>query len=77
MALLDISANLTDRQKVIAEYWNDGLGTETPAGHWCRIAQFVSFRNHHDLDADVKMFFRINECNVRRQHCHVGRETSV
>lgn len=57
MDLIDISANLTDRQKVIAEYWDDGPGSETPSGHWCRIAQFVSSRDHHSLDADAKMFF--------------------
>jgi len=52
-----ISASLDDRKKVIAEYWSDGPGTETPPGHWSRLAQFVSRRDRHDLDADVKMFF--------------------
>jgi membrane-associated phospholipid phosphatase len=51
------SASLDDRKKVIAEYWSDGPGTETPPGHWNLLAQFVSRRDHHDLDADVKMFF--------------------
>jgi hypothetical protein len=55
--LIDISAHLTDTQKVISEFWADGPGSVTPPGHWCRIAQFVSARDHHDLDTDVKMFF--------------------
>jgi hypothetical protein len=55
--LVDISAHLTDNEKIIAEYWSDGPGSVTPPGHWCRIAQFVSRRDHHDLDEDVKMFF--------------------
>jgi hypothetical protein len=34
------------------------LGTaEQPPGHWALFAQFVSARDHHTLDDDVKMFF--------------------
>jgi len=57
--LIDISAHLTERQKVIAAYWADGPSSETPPGHWCLMAQFVSARDHHDVDADVKMFFAL------------------
>jgi hypothetical protein len=57
--LLHISANLTDEQKVIAEYWADGPNSELPPGHWCLIAQFVSARDRHSLDDDVKMFFMV------------------
>ena len=52
-----LSAGLDDRMKVIAEYWADGPATETPAGHWSLLAQFVSRRDRHGLDADVQMFF--------------------
>jgi hypothetical protein len=55
--LVAISAALTDKQKMIAEYWNDGPNTEQPPGHWALFAQFVSERDHHSLDDDVKMFF--------------------
>jgi hypothetical protein len=55
--LIDLSANLTDRQKMIAEYWSDGPDTEQPPGHWLRLAEFVSTRDHHSLDDDAKMFF--------------------
>lgn len=63
--LLDISANLTDRQKVIAEYWRNGPNAETASAHWDLFAQFVSRRDGHGLnetgvDADVKMFFALN-----------------
>ena len=56
-AVLDYSANLTDKQKVIAEYWADGPNSEFPPGHWNLFAEFVSERDHHTLDQDVKMFF--------------------
>lgn len=55
--LIEISAHLTDREKVIAEYWADGPGSVTPPGHWCRFAQFISARHHLGLDAEVKLFF--------------------
>lgn len=55
--ILDYSANLTDRQKVIAEYWADGPSSELPPGHWTLFAEVVSERDHHTLDQDVKMFF--------------------
>ena len=54
---LRLSEGLTDEQKMIAEYWADGPSSETPPGHWCLFAQFVSHRDHHSLDDDIKMFF--------------------
>jgi hypothetical protein len=58
--LLDYSANLTDRQKVIAEYWADGPSSELPPGHWCLFAHYVSQRDHHTADQDVKLFFALS-----------------
>jgi len=55
--LITLSANLTDRQKMIAEYWANGPHTELPPGHWDLFAQFVSNRDDHSVDQDVKMFF--------------------
>jgi len=57
--ILRYSAILTDEQKVIAEYWADGPASELPPGHWCLFARFVSARDHHDLDADVTLFFAL------------------
>ena len=63
--LLELSAQLTDRQKVISEYWADGPSSELPPGHWNLFAQYVSRRDHHGhgrhgIGADVKMFFALN-----------------
>jgi PAP2 superfamily len=55
--MIAVSAGLTDHQKMIAEYWSDGPNSEQPPGHWMRFAQWVSARDHHTLDDDVKMFF--------------------
>jgi len=63
-ALLDLSANLSDEQKMVAEYWKDGPHSETPPGHWNLFAQFVSYRDQHGDDQhgtskDVKLFFAL------------------
>jgi hypothetical protein len=63
-ALLDLSAGLTDEQKMTAEYWADGPGSELPPGHWNLFAQFVSRRDHHGdskrgIERDVKLFFAL------------------
>jgi hypothetical protein len=62
--LTHLSANLTDEQKMIAEYWKDGPNSETPPGHWALFAQFVSARDHHTLDQDVKMFFAMTNATL-------------
>ncbi|MGB2628732.1 MAG: vanadium-dependent haloperoxidase [Candidatus Acidiferrum sp.] len=58
--LIALSAGLTDEEKMIAEYWSDGPFSEQPPGHWVQFAQFVSARDHHTLDDDVKMFFALS-----------------
>jgi hypothetical protein len=58
--ILNISANLTDQQKAAAEYWADGPASETPPGHWNLFAAFVSSRDQHSLDDDIKMFFALD-----------------
>jgi hypothetical protein len=58
--ILHLSANLTDEQKAIAEYWADGPRSETPPGHWNALAHGISYRDQHRLDEDVKMYFALN-----------------
>ncbi len=60
--IIDYSANLTDTQKLITEYFADGPNSELPPGHWCLFGNYVSQRDSHDLDMDVKMFFVL--CNA-------------
>lgn len=58
--VLELSAGLTDKHKMISEYWADGPNTETPPGHWNLHAQYVSRRDNNGLNDDVKMFFLLN-----------------
>lgn len=58
--IVNATARLTDKQKMIVEYWADGPRSETPPGHWNLFAQFVSLRDGHTIDEDAKMFFALN-----------------
>jgi len=55
-ALRDTS-NLTDAQKVTAEYWADGPGTAFPPGHMVTFGEALSRLRSDSLDQDVKLFF--------------------
>jgi len=57
--IVDYSANLTDRQKTVTEYWADGPGTELPPGHWVLFTQWVARRDSNSVDDDAKLFFAI------------------
>lgn len=59
-ALIEETAKLDDRRKVIAEYWADGPASELPPGHWNVFAQAVSRMRGHSLDADARMFFALD-----------------
>lgn len=58
--VLHLNAHLSDREKMISEYWSDGPRSETPPGHWNLLAQVISHRDNHTLDKDVKLFFALN-----------------
>jgi hypothetical protein len=58
--LIRISANLTDKQKMIAEFWTSTPDSDCPITRWMRFAEFVSTRDHHSSDDDVKMFFALS-----------------
>ena len=57
--LIEMSANMTDRDKAMIEYWSDGPLSELPPGHWMLLAQHVSARDENSIDEDVKMYFAL------------------
>jgi len=58
--IVGLTAQLTERQKVIAEYWADGPDSVTPPGHWNEFATDLSYKHRHGIDDDVKLFFALN-----------------
>jgi hypothetical protein len=62
--LLDASAKLTERQKVICGWWANGPNMELPPGYWSQFAQYVARRDGHGagtvgIGKDVKLFFSL------------------
>jgi len=55
--ILRYSADLSDEQKVIAEYWRSGPAGEQSPGHWCLLARAIARRDQHTLDQNVVLFF--------------------
>ena len=45
----------------MAEYWSDGTVTTVSLERWLNFARFVSTRDHHTIDEDVKMYFALTE----------------
>jgi hypothetical protein len=58
--IVEVQASLTEEQKVIAEYWADGPNSELPPGHWLLLALYVSERDRHTDDDDIKLFFALS-----------------
>ena len=50
------SAVRTTDQSEIALFWADGGGTETPPGHWMRIARTVSAARNLTLEENARLF---------------------
>jgi hypothetical protein len=62
--IVQLSAELTDRTKTMADYWANGPHTEFPPGHWDLLsqyasAQYVSRRNKNDPNNDCLLFFAL------------------
>jgi len=80
-AVVALSAALTDKQKVIAEYWADGPRSELPPGHWDLFAQFVARRDRHGarqhgVDLDVKLFFALTNAIFDASICCWDNKTA-
>lgn len=54
--VVSIQEDMTDYDKALVEFMRDGPQSVQQAGHWFKFAQFVSRRDNHTLDDDVKMY---------------------
>jgi hypothetical protein len=57
--LIDMSVDLSDHRKVVAEFWEDGRTTAFPPGTLMTFAEYVSGRGEHTVDQDAVMFLAI------------------
>lgn len=56
----DVSRGLTAEQRAIALFWADGAGTETPPGHWNRIAIDLMHGKRLPATAAARTFALLN-----------------
>ncbi len=54
------STTRTPEQREIALFWADGANTETPPGHWNKIAQQVIEKKGYDLVESARLFAALN-----------------
>jgi hypothetical protein len=53
--VIKTSRDLTDEQTRIARFWADGAGTDTPPGHWMRIAIELAARDRLGMAATTRV----------------------
>ena len=54
------SAARTPQQREIARFWADGPGTETPPGHWNKVAQQVAREKNYSILDSARLFAALN-----------------
>ena len=59
--VVDLQASLTDEQKLIAEFWENGAGTAFPPGTWLAITALVADQQQLSLAEQIKLFFTVGQ----------------
>lgn len=54
--VLDLTKNLTDRQKMVAEFWAGGPGSVTPPGFWFVFSYGICRSNNFTIQDEVKLY---------------------
>jgi hypothetical protein len=54
--VLDLSKNLTDRQKMAAEFWAGGPGSVTPPGFWFVFSYGICLSNNFTVQDEIKLY---------------------
>jgi hypothetical protein len=55
-----VGSTRTEDQTEIALFWADGVGTETPPGHWNSIAQTIATARGNTLEENARLFALLN-----------------
>src|SRR5947209_8619064 len=55
-----VGSTRTEEQTLIALFWADGAGTETPPGHWNSIAQSIASAHGNSLEQNGRLFALLN-----------------
>ncbi|MCA1563245.1 MAG: vanadium-dependent haloperoxidase [Acidobacteria bacterium] len=57
--VVEENADLSLEEKAIVEFMRDGPQSTSQSGQWLTFGQFVSLRDRHGLDRDMKMYFAL------------------
>jgi membrane-associated phospholipid phosphatase len=55
-----VGSTRSAEQSLIAQFWADGAGTETPPGHWNSIAQTVAASLGNTMEQNARLFALLN-----------------
>lgn len=55
-----VGSTRTEEQTLIALFWADSAGTETPPGHWNSIAQTIAATRGNTLEENARLFALLN-----------------
>lgn len=75
--VIKASAELTDREKLIAEFWEDGPGTGFPPGSWVEFGRYASELYDNTRQEDVRMFFGIGQALLSASVASWGLKTET
>jgi hypothetical protein len=67
--VVNISSNLTDKYKIIAEFWAGGPGTVTPPGMWIVFANIYLRSNNKNLYDEIKFYTLLSHCVFQSSIC--------
>lgn len=57
--VIELQADLSDKNKLTAEYWADGPASETPPGHWLLMAEHIARNNGYSQEDCIKLYFLV------------------
>lgn len=60
LLLKDYADNVTDERRAIANFWQDGLNTYTPPGHWNRFAKEYAIKYAFNPIRSARLFAYLN-----------------
>lgn len=75
--VVEASADLNPKQKLIAEFWEDGPGTGFPPGTWMEFGKYASEKFDNNLADDAKLFFGIGQSLLSASVASWGLKTET
>ena len=59
--VVDVQTQLSDEQKLIAEFWEDGSGSSFPPGTWMAITAYMAAQSELALADDIRLNFAVGQ----------------